>query len=151
MTRSPATISWMGLLAGLMFGAGAGVVRAEIRAEDVPSNGELRLVVQSYELPAGQTAVSKNAQPIASVQRAVTREQLRRGLVLDVPLVLAGATDNPGMVVVAWVERGPPDLAFDGRMARPRRGSVVGYARGSGAVSIQLTARSDSARWTKAA
>ncbi len=157
MDQSLAAVSWMGLLAGLMFGAGAGVVRAEIRADEVPASAELRLVVQSYEAPSSGHAVPRSAQPLASVQRAVSAEELRHGIVLDVPLVLAGAS-KLGLVVVAWVERGRPDLAFDGRMARPRRNSIVGYARPRGpsgasgsVVSIQLTARSDSARWTRAA
>jgi hypothetical protein len=148
MVRSPALASWMGLLAALTLGSGAGVVRAEVRADGVPSSDPLRLVVQSYEAPAGARSVPRKARPLGSLQRAVTAEELRRGVVLDVPCVGA-AGESP--LVVAWVERGSPDLAFDGRQARPRRGSVVGYARGE-AVSIELafTARSDPGRSTKA-
>ena len=137
MARSPALGSWMGLLAALTLGGGAGAVRAEVRADDVPSSDQLRLVVQSYEAPAGSRSVPRNAQPLGSLQRAVTAEELRRGVVLDVPCV-GPAKEAP--LVVAWVEHGQPDLAFDGRKARPGRGSLVGYARG-GEVSIQLGRR----------
>jgi hypothetical protein len=151
MARSPAVGSWMGLLAALTLGGGAGVVRAEVRAEAVPASEQLRLVIQSYDAPAGSRAVPKNAQPVGSMQRAVTAEELRRGIVLDVPCpAMAGSDEGRDPpLVVAWVERGQPDLAFDARKARPGRGSVVGYARG-GEVRIELTARSDSARSTKA-
>lgn len=148
MARSP---SWMGLLAALTLGASAGVVRAEIRAlqmPEIPSNDateELRLVVQSYAAPAQGRSVPRSARPLGSRQQSVTAEQLRRGLVLDVPCF---ASSEAAPLVVAWVERGRPDLAFDGRKARPRRGSVVGYARGA-EVTIQLTARSGSARSTR--
>ncbi|MDP9001902.1 MAG: hypothetical protein M3O46_17515, partial [Myxococcota bacterium] len=32
-------------------------------------------------------------------------------------------------VVVAWVEAGEPNLEFDGRTARPARGSVYGVVK----------------------
>jgi len=32
-------------------------------------------------------------------------------------------------LVVAWIEAGAPDLEFDGRQARPQRGSIYGSVR----------------------
>jgi len=40
--------------------------------------------------------------------------------------------------IVAWVERGAPDLENDGLDARPKRGSLLGFAHGDD-VSIELT------------
>ncbi len=44
-------------------------------------------------------------------------------------------------LVVAWIEAGEPDLEFDGRNARPTRGSVYGIVKRDatqGVVQISL-------------
>jgi hypothetical protein len=119
--------SWMSLLSELTLGAGAGTVRAEVRADVQALDEGLRLVVQTY---------GSHARPLGSVQRAVTPAELRHGVSVAVPHV-APARDPR---VMAWVERGAPDLEHDGLTARPPRGSFVGFGRGA-AVRIRLSRR----------
>jgi hypothetical protein len=93
-------------------------------------DGELRLVVQSYA--AGSVAggaPSRGTRPLGSIQRSVTREELRQGI--PVRLVQLGE-DSGAADIVAWVERGAPDLEFDARMARPGHGAAVGWASARG-------------------
>jgi hypothetical protein len=113
----------MDLLAATTFpDAQAGTIQAEI-VGDVPLAGPLRLVVQSYE--------NGSDSPIGSVQRAVTASDLRHGVhVRLVELRDLGARTEASRVV-AWVERGRPDLEFDARTARPSAGAFYGEARGS--------------------
>ena len=120
--------SWMSLLSELTLGVGAGTVRAEVRADALSLRDRLRLVVQTYEPRARR--------PLGSIQRAVTPAELQHGVSVAVPHV--PARDEPR--VIAWVERGAPDLEHDGLTARPRRGSLVGFGRGE-AVRIRLSRR----------
>jgi hypothetical protein len=78
------------------------------------------------------------------LQRAVTAADLRRGVRVDLVALRDGASSVSQPVVVAWVENGEPDLEFDGRTARPGRGSLVGMARRStreATTQISLTKR----------
>lgn len=120
--------SWLSLLSELTLGAGAGTIRAQVRADDFPRRDPLRLVVQTYE--------ARDHRPLGSVQRAVTPAELEHGVSVAVPHVAAYDEAR----VVAWVERGAPDLEHDGLTARPRRGSLVGFARGDD-VRIRLSRR----------
>jgi hypothetical protein len=118
--------------------------------------GPYRLVVQSYDATDGPVP-GRYVRPVGSLQRAVTAEELRDGVRVEL-LELRGRTASEaratagGMVsqrditplVVAWVEAGKPDLEFDGRNARPRPGSMFGSARRErrqDAVHIHLTRR----------
>jgi hypothetical protein len=117
--------SWMSLLTSLTLGAGAGAVRAQLRAVDVHPAKQLRLVVQTYDPREGRA--------LGAIQRAVTPRELEQGLAIDIPHMSAG--EEP--YVVAWVERGEPNLEHDGLDARPQKGSLVGFAHGDD-VSIEL-------------
>jgi hypothetical protein len=136
--------SWLALLAVTSLGvAHAGTVRAAIKLspEMLGNEGRYRLVVQSYDRFGPKPALPGSQRPRASAQRAVTAEDLSRGVRID--LVELGETpeEGPG-TVVAWVERGEANLEFDGRGARPRAGSIYGIARSSGGrVEIRLNRR----------
>ena len=117
--------SWMSLLTTLTLGAGAGSVRAQLHAAHVQPGRQLRLVVQTFD--------PKEGRALGAIQRAVTPKELAQGLAIDVPHMSAG--EEP--YVVAWVERGEPNLEHDGLDARPEEGSLVGFAHGDD-VSIEL-------------
>jgi hypothetical protein len=121
--------------------AGVQRVRAAVSADPRElgdARDEYRLIVQSYspssfgggQLPGGR------ARPLASTQRAITAEQLGRGVSVDM-LGLAKpdvtATETP--VIVAWVERGRADLDFDGFEARPSADAFYGVAASADATS----------------
>jgi len=77
---------------------------------------------------------------VRSVQRSVTADELRRGVRVDL-VDLSGNTRDER--VIAWVEPGDANLEYDGRVARPGRGSLVGTAPSAkgGPVSIRLGKR----------
>ncbi len=114
--------SWLALLAAATLGDGASTVHAEVRADSV-RDGAYRLVVQSYDRAGA-------ARPIGSLQRAVTADELRHGVHVNlVELRGAQATASAAKpVIVAWIEAGEPDLEFDGLTARPQPGSSYGVA-----------------------
>jgi len=121
----------MSLLASTSLGVDTASTRlAHVRVDGPIADGDYRLVVQSFDTP--------NGRPVSSAQRAVTASELREGV--DVRFLELGAS-SAGSVVVAWVEAGAPDLEFDGRMARPGEGSIVGSARGGEDVHVMLVAR----------
>ena len=134
--------SWMALLAVTSLGAvSVERTRAEVSAQNVAAatSAGYRLIVQSYALDSvvGDRLPGASQRPLASVQRAVTTEELARGVAVDmhqIDQVKAGEH-----VIVAWIEHGAPDLEFDGLRARPSRGAVVGIAQTSdGAAQIVL-------------
>jgi hypothetical protein len=135
--RCPAlsdTASWTALLADTAGGLdGLGRRRVRVRhpgsphaaavhstaGHSAPAEG-LRLVVQSYrerDVSAGRPLAY--ARPLSSAQRAVSPDQLRYGIQLD--LVHFQDQDDDDVVVIAWSEEGEPDLDFDGLEARPPR------------------------------
>lgn len=124
--------SWMALVAATTIGLSAVQrVRAEVSVgsrEALPKvSGEYRLIVQSYSASSvvdGRPLA--HARPLASAQRAVTPEELARGVAVDVVDVGEPAKDSA--VIVAWLERGSADLDFDGRRARPGRDAYIGVA-----------------------
>jgi hypothetical protein len=133
--------SWTSLLAATTLGvAGASTVHAEVRSADTDLSEErpYRLVVQSYDGSADAIRLSSRARPIASMQRAVTPDELRRGVkvdLLELRQVAASASEADAAggalapaLVLAWVEEGKPDLEYDARRARPLPGSFVGEA-----------------------
>lgn len=127
--RSAAAGSWMALLAATTFGDGANALRAEVRADGL-GEGAYRLIVQSYDATDGRVP-GHGARPVGSVQRAVTADELRRGVHVDLVewRERDGANTGKAPVVVAWIEAGEPDLEFDGRRARPAPGSVYGLVK----------------------
>jgi hypothetical protein len=128
--RSAAAGSWLALLAATTLGDAAGTLHAEVRAEGLSDDAAYRLVVQSYDASDGPLP-GHRVRPIGSVQRAVTADELRRGVHVDLlelrEAAAAPHTERP--VVVAWIEAGEPNLEFDGRRARPAPGSVYGVAK----------------------
>ena len=128
MARTAAAGSWLALLAATTLGDGADTLHAEIRAKGLGA-GAYRLVVQSYDEAVGRLP-GREARPIGSVQRAVTADELRQGVSVNLVELRGGAAEQGSSpVVVAWVEAGQPDLEFDGRQARPQRGNIYGVVR----------------------
>ena len=139
-SRSATAGSWMALLAATTLGDVAGTVHAEVRADKLSSRGAYRLVVQSYDARGGAVP-GPDARPVGSTQRAVTADELREGVHVDLLELRAGESPSTAPVVVAWIEAGEPNLEFDGRTARPAPGSVYGVAKRGprkGSVSISL-------------
>jgi hypothetical protein len=141
-TRSVAPGSWIALLAATTLGSAAATLHAEVRAAGLAEDRAYRLVVQSYDASDGPVP-GPGARPVGSVQRAVTADELKEGVHVELLELREGASvshiDRP--VVVAWIEAGQPDLEFDGRMARPAPGSVYGVVRRGakqGGVQISL-------------
>lgn len=105
--------SWLSLVAAATKGIGQ-LGRLRVRVKSIaPLPGYVfRLVVQSY----AQADVSPNglpyaaSTPVASLQRAVSQEDLTSGLELDVVHVGAAHRDLTDLVVFAWVEPGQPDF-----------------------------------------
>jgi hypothetical protein len=128
---SKAGVSWMALLAATTVGIGSVQrVRAAVSADPTKlasSERGYRLIVQSYarsSLVNGQLP-QKREKPLASTQRAITREELARGVAVDM-LGLAEQQEAP--IIVAWVESGRPDLDFDALEARPGADAFYGSA-----------------------
>ena len=127
--------SWLALVAATTLGLGqVGRVRAEISADQLTvDDGDVgdayRLIVQSYspEAVGADHLPGEHARPLGSTQRAITAEELRRGIAVDI--VQIGNEAEPieaTPVVVAWIERGQPDLDFDGLEARPQSDAFYG-------------------------
>ncbi|MGH7440976.1 MAG: hypothetical protein ACRENE_35330 [Polyangiaceae bacterium] len=143
-SRSAAAGSWLALIAATTVGDAASTLRAEVRAQGLAVDGVYRLVVQSYASPRGPQGrvPDQTARPIGSTQRAVTADELRNGvhvnlLELGTPAVPSDPQDRP--VVVAWIEAGAPDLEFDGRTARPGQGSVFGSVKRQDGRDVQIS------------
>lgn len=136
--------SWLSLVAATTAGIGpTATVRTRVRADVGDDIGELRLVVHSYlpEQLAGRTLPGVSDMPVSSTQRAVTADELRRGVFVEVVQpVTEGAEQRP--VVVAWVERGRANLDFDALLARPLPGVPRGCVKAQGrADSLRATLR----------
>jgi hypothetical protein len=136
--RTAAAGSWLALLAATTLGDAADTLRAEVRAAGLSGKGVYRLVVQSYD------ATGRDAKPVGSFQRSVSADELRHGVNVNLLELREAANASPQVqtpVVVAWIEAGEPDLEFDGRNARPSRGSVYGVVKRDstqGVVQISL-------------
>lgn len=127
--------SWMALVAATTLGVGHFArVRAEVSASGGVAAGDgdeggLRLIVQSYAPDSfgADHLPGEFARPLGSAQRAVTADELRRGVRVDV-VQLGGEADAASPVVVAWIEHGAPDLEFDALRARPAADAFYGMA-----------------------
>jgi len=128
-------VSWVALVAATTLGiAGVQRVRAAVSADprELGDSGEgYRLIVQSYarssmgsgQLPAGR------ARPLASTQRAITARELAQGVAVEVlGLEATESVSGEAPIIVAWVERGRADLAFDGFESRPAADAFYGVA-----------------------
>lgn len=142
--RVASAASWMSLLAATTLGvSGVNQVRAHISAgEEVVGDGEWRLIVQSYRRDGFREGrrPERSARPLSSTQRAITAEELKRGIDVSV-LELGGDAADSDSVVVAWVESGSANLDFDALEARPAEGSYYGVARDSGGDVVVRLAR----------
>ncbi len=135
--RTAAAGSWLALLAATTLGDGADTLHAEVRATGLSRGEAYRLVVQSYDqVESGRPGPS--ARPVGSTQRAVTADELRQGVKVNLLELRDSADDVSSPLVVAWIEAGAPDLEFDARQARPQRGSIYG--------SVRRTAKQDAVR-----
>jgi hypothetical protein len=124
--------SWLSLVAATTAGIGpTSTVRACVRADVSDEAGELRLVVHSYsaEQLGERTVPSASDRPVFSTQRAVTAEELRRGVVVDMVQPADAVSERDRSMVVAWVERGRANLDFDALLARPLPGVPKGCAK----------------------
>ncbi len=133
MSTAAAGASWMALVAATTLGVATiqrvrAEVSAHIHATDEGLDG-YRLIVQSYSRGSlGQGGLpGAHVRPLASAQRAITLEELANGVSVDV-VGLGDAPSEDESVVVAWVERGKPDLEFDALRARPTSGAFYGVA-----------------------
>jgi hypothetical protein len=136
--------SWLALVAATSLGiAHAETVRAEVKltSDDALENGgRYRLIVQSYDKLDRASFIPRSVRPRASAQRAVTADDLARGIRIDlIELSEKEGADGQG-VVVAWVEPGEANLEFDARRARPTPGSLFGIAESSpdGQSSVEI-------------
>jgi len=119
----------MSLVAATTLGIGTvDHVTARISAaRELQPEGDYRLIVQAYRRHQLQGELpGQYSQPLASTQRAVTAEQLRSGV--DVSVVQLDASFGDDAVLVAWVERGLPNLELDGLEARPAKAAYYGVA-----------------------
>lgn len=143
-----AAASWLSLVAATTAGMGpTATVRTRVRADVADEGGELRLVIHSYH-PAqlgSRTLPSAADRPMSSTQRAVTADELRRGVSIDMVHPVAGSECDARPLLVAWVERGRANLDFDALLARPLPGAPRGCAKAQGGAdtlhaTVDLTA-----------
>jgi hypothetical protein len=117
--------------------------KLEIAGSDGSALGTAyRLVVQSYDRASLSPASlpSARAKPLGSLQRAITPEELQRGVGVDLVNWSRGLREG-APVVVAWVEPGTPDLEFDGLRARPPADAWFGAADPEGGESLVVVVR----------
>jgi hypothetical protein len=126
-------VSWLALVAATSLGIGQmDRVRAEISSDaevGAEVDGETyRLIVQSYapDSVGADHLPAAHARPLASAQRAITAEELRKGVEVDI-VQLGGEAPAASSVVVAWIERGAPDLELDALTARPKPDAFYGF------------------------
>ncbi len=122
--------SWLGLVAATTRGVGErSRVRVRIRSAAPICGDSFRLVVQSYSASVvrGRSLLDSDT-PVASLQRAVSQDELKSGLDIDIMHVATDNHDPADLLVYAWVEPGRPDLEFDAALARPMDGALRGSA-----------------------
>ncbi len=139
------SVSWLALVAATSLGIShAETVRAEVKltGDALEGGGRYRLIVQSYDKLDRASFIPSTVRPRASAQRAVTADDLARGIRIDlIELGEADKSDDGQGVVVAWVEPGEANLEFDARRARPTPGSLYGIAESNSSVEIVLDRR----------
>lgn len=121
--------TWLGLVAATTKGVGKlDRVRLRVRTASPMQGHSFRLVVQSYAAAAVAHNGTPHGTPLASLQRAVSPDELRTGLDVDVMHIGASSYSAGQLVVYAWVEPGTPDLDYDAALARPSSGALRGSA-----------------------
>ena len=128
MAPLSAPVTWLALLAATTLGAGElDHVSAHISG-GLTGDANYRLVVQTYapESVDADGRVAPRARPLGSMQRAVTADELSRGVPVNVVQVGMNAQ---APVVIAWVERGDPILELDALTARPLPEALVGVSQ----------------------
>ena len=140
-SRAASSASWMALLAATTLGsADFDLLRAEISAEpgiQTDDDEGYRLVVHSYARDSVDAdGPQKFARPSASAQRAITPAELQNGVAVDLVSVDEPVEDP---VIVAWLERGQPNLEFDALAARPTAEAWVGSASRAEAGPARIT------------
>jgi hypothetical protein len=135
--------SWLALVAATSLGTYAETVRAEVKSsgDALAGGGRYRLIVQSYDKLDRASFIPSSVRPRASAQRAVTADDLARGIRIDLIELAEKETSGDRGVVVAWVEPGEANLEFDARRARPTPGSLYGVAESDSSVEIVLDRR----------
>jgi hypothetical protein len=111
--------SWTSLVATTMGLDSLGRLRIVVRAKSVGLE-RARLVVQAF------AKAGSEARPLASAQRAVSREDLIAGV--EITLHPSEVMDA-GHHVLAWIEPGEPDLEYDGLCAKPKAPISLGRVR----------------------
>jgi hypothetical protein len=111
--------SWTWLVAETAGFASISVVSVRLRAAcEVPEGSRLVVHEVRNDAYAGEL-------PLASMQRVLTRDALRRGL--DLQLFRPSATPQGGTRIEAWVDSGgDEELEFDGVRAKPHHAALVG-------------------------
>jgi hypothetical protein len=140
------TASWLALLATSTLGAQSSTLLAQVRLTDARrrarNESPHRLIVQIYQ--GSPEDLSPSCRPSSSAQRAVTIDELRKGVAVQLVDVSNDQLRDPNepLTVIAWVEQGPADLEFDALNARPRQDGPIGSAtvlRDAGSVSVELS------------
>lgn len=111
--------SWTSLVATTMGLDALGRLRIIVRAKSVGLERG-RLVVQAFAKAGAE------ARPLASAQRAVSRDDLFTGVEITLHPNDASTT---GHHVLAWIEPGEPDLEYDGLRAKPKAPISLGRVR----------------------
>src|SRR5262249_54738544 len=114
----------------------------KLTGDTLESGGRYRLIVQSYDKLDRASFIPSSVRPRASAQRAVTADDLARGIRID--LIELGETEAAGARQGVGVRRGGPgeaNLEFDARRARPTPGSLYGVAESNSSVEIVLDRR----------
>jgi hypothetical protein len=112
--------SWTSLVATTLGLDVFGRLRIVVRAQSVGLERG-RLVVQAFAKAENQ------ARPVASAQRAVSREELLAGV--EIMLHPDHSSPDASHHVLAWIEPGEPDLEYDGLRARPNAPVSLGRVR----------------------
>ncbi len=137
--RLAAGASWLALVAATALGGQLDTLETRISCDQslAEEAAGYRLVVQSYARCHldSEGAPAAGARPLSSSQRAVTPAELREGVDVRVLQLDAGQRARDS-VVLAWVERGAPDLEFDALRARPTSEAVVGDSNALGALRV---------------
>lgn len=113
--------SWTSLVATTYGLDALGRLRVCVRARSAGLERG-RLVVQVF------SRTGAYARPLAAAQRAVTRDELMRGVEISLhPQARLPTSDE--FHVLAWIEAGEPDLEYDGLRAVPNAPVSLGRVR----------------------
>jgi len=140
--RPPRGSSWLALVSAATLACRPEEIRARVAVSSevsaILTEHSYRLVVQVYPDNAWVRGhLQEWAAPAASLQRAVTADDLRTGVpvqLLAFPDATRGKHDRN--VVVAWIEPGAPTLELDGHAARPVASVLQAQSRVRSAATV---------------